>query len=532
MTLRFLGTLILFFFTSLVYSQTKKDASYYYLNFEYKQAAEIWENSIAEHPLSKEDRIKLLNCYLFTNQSKKGLDLVMQMRSENSSDSLSGYAAQFAFLERNYPLALTEQQKAAKLSLPRLFEANCLYSMKDTFSLKGTIENHPSNSKNAELLYRCGNDWIVLQEEGKDSLLAETKLSGNFDEVFFLRPYHVKNGKQVAWNIFGNQNLNWSLNSIQIDHKRNKAYFSITKPLELTRNLARPQLYQANFTGFGDPLSDIQLLKTDLPLNQCGAGHVALNETGDYLVAAIHHDTATSSNLVLLHFDGTSWNFVRNITELNTAGDELYPHFVNDSILRYSTNGLPCFGNLDSYEASFSKELFTNIRHLSFPINSHSDDFLVYGEASDTVYFSSNRADGNDDLFTFFPTIEKIIPPLAIKAKTILPDSLNPQFVYFEYNKSEVTFTLKSADLFKIVMEENPEWIMTLTGHTDARGSAEYNQYLGLKRANLVRDELIRIGIDAKRIVVKSNGEKFANQTRPLPDPEAKKDRFVRIELR
>lgn len=517
--------------SSLAICQTEEEGMHAYSNFEYKQAAETWEGCMLTHTLSPENQINLLNCYLFTFQGKKGLDFVQQLRKENPTNSLSDYAAQFAFLEHNYELALREQQKADG-KLPALFEANCRYAMKDTFALKGSIEKQVFHSKKAELLYRCGTAWIVLQEEGKDSLLAETRQNGHFDEVFFLRPALLKDGKLSRWQIFEDPQNNWSLNAIQIDFKRNQAYFSITKPLELTRELARPQLYRGNFSGFDQPLSHIELLNTNLPMNQCGAGHVTLNETGDYLVAAIQHDTATSSNLVLLHFDSTTWNFVRNISELNTSGDELYPYFIGDSILRYSTNGLPGFGNLDIYQASFSNGQFTNSIHLPFPINDYADDFLAYGNKADTMQFSSNRVNGDDGIFTFYPAIEKVLPPLAIKAKTILPDSLNPQFVYFEYNKSEATFTLKSADLFKIVMEENPDWIMTLTGHTDARGSADYNEYLGAKRANLVRDELIRTGIDAKRIIVKSNGEKIANQTSPLPDPEAKKDRFVRIELR
>lgn len=527
MRISFFCLLLFPLFTSLAMCQT---GTQYYADFEYKQAAETWEKS-GVSSLSREDRINLLNCYLFTFQGKKGLDLVQQLRMEDPANSLSEYAAQFAFLEHNYELALREQQKAGG-HLPALFEANCRYAMKDTFALKGSVEKQAFHSKKAELLYRCGTELIVLQEEGKDSLLEETRQNGHFDEVFFLRPALLKNGKLFAWQIFEDPQNNWSLNSIQIDFKRSKAYFSITKPLEPTRALARPQLYQGSFSGFDRPLTAVELLKTDLSQNQCGAGHVALNEAGDYLVVAIQHDTASSSDLALLHFDGTAWNFIRNISELNTSGDELYPHFISDSTLRYSTNGLPGLGNLDIFQASFSNGQFTNRTHLPFPVNDHADDFLVYGNEADTLLFSSNRTDGDDGIFTFYPAIEKVLPPLAFKEKTILPDSLNPQFVYFEYNKSEATFNLKSADLFKIVMEENPDWIMTLTGHTDARGAADYNEYLGAKRANLVRDELIRIGIDPKRIVVKSNGEKFANQTRPLPDPEAKKDRFVRIELR
>lgn len=53
-----------------------------------------------------------------------------------------------------------------------------------------------------------------------------------------------------------------------------------------------------------------------------------------------------------------------------------------------------------------------------------------------------------------------------------------------------------------------------LVGRTDADGSAEYNQQLGLERAKGVKDLLIAHGVDASRISVASAGESGAQAHR------------------
>ena len=59
---------------------------------------------------------------------------------------------------------------------------------------------------------------------------------------------------------------------------------------------------------------------------------------------------------------------------------------------------------------------------------------------------------------------------------------------------------------------------ISITGHTDRLGSAGYNEALSLKRANTVRDLMVRAGIDES--VIKTTG---AGKTKPLANcPGAK----------
>jgi outer membrane protein OmpA-like peptidoglycan-associated protein len=74
-----------------------------------------------------------------------------------------------------------------------------------------------------------------------------------------------------------------------------------------------------------------------------------------------------------------------------------------------------------------------------------------------------------------------------------------------------------------------PNARLTVEGHTDARGSAEYNQALSERRANSVRDYLIGAGIDGSRLKAVGIGE-----ARPIASGETAEAyrRNRRVELR
>ena len=66
-----------------------------------------------------------------------------------------------------------------------------------------------------------------------------------------------------------------------------------------------------------------------------------------------------------------------------------------------------------------------------------------------------------------------------------------------------------------------------LIGHTDPRGTPNYNEKLGLERAERVKHYLIAHGVDTSRVQVESVGEEEAS---PAPKDWAK-DRRVEVQL-
>ena len=82
-----------------------------------------------------------------------------------------------------------------------------------------------------------------------------------------------------------------------------------------------------------------------------------------------------------------------------------------------------------------------------------------------------------------------------------------------------VFFELDSADLgapAQTTLQENAgvlkqygTWQITIEGHCDERGTAEYNLALGERRANAARDYLVSLGIAANRVRTVSYGKEF-----------------------
>ena len=59
------------------------------------------------------------------------------------------------------------------------------------------------------------------------------------------------------------------------------------------------------------------------------------------------------------------------------------------------------------------------------------------------------------------------------------------------------------------ILKKYPEWVITIEGHADERGTAEYNLALGTRRAAAARDYLVSIGIPADRLRTVSYGKEF-----------------------
>jgi len=82
--------------------------------------------------------------------------------------------------------------------------------------------------------------------------------------------------------------------------------------------------------------------------------------------------------------------------------------------------------------------------------------------------------------------------------------------VFFDYDSSAL------KDEAKLTLDGNVRWLLrpenaavkiVLEGHTDSRGSSEYNLALGDKRAQLVKNYLVERGMDPSRVLTISLGE-------------------------
>ena len=88
------------------------------------------------------------------------------------------------------------------------------------------------------------------------------------------------------------------------------------------------------------------------------------------------------------------------------------------------------------------------------------------------------------------------------------PPPVRNFLVFFDFDKS--TLTPRAMDIVKEaarVAKAGENARVTCTGHTDTAGPAAYNMALSLRRANTVKDALVREGVAATSITVIGRGE-------------------------
>jgi peptidoglycan-associated lipoprotein len=110
-----------------------------------------------------------------------------------------------------------------------------------------------------------------------------------------------------------------------------------------------------------------------------------------------------------------------------------------------------------------------------------------------------------------------IVPPEPVRDDAIASASLDDlnrnsplKPVFFEYDSSDLSpEAQKILDENAATMKKYPTWAVTIEGHCDERGTAEYNLALGERRSVAARAYLVSLGVPADRIRTVSYGKEF-----------------------
>jgi peptidoglycan-associated lipoprotein len=115
------------------------------------------------------------------------------------------------------------------------------------------------------------------------------------------------------------------------------------------------------------------------------------------------------------------------------------------------------------------------------------------------------------------PAQEPIQPPAPIVEDKMLTASLDEinknsplRPIFFEYDSSDVSQEAqRTLEANAEVIKKYKSWVITIEGHCDERGTAEYNLALGERRSVSARTYLVSLGIPAERLRVVSYGKEF-----------------------
>jgi outer membrane protein OmpA-like peptidoglycan-associated protein len=121
-------------------------------------------------------------------------------------------------------------------------------------------------------------------------------------------------------------------------------------------------------------------------------------------------------------------------------------------------------------------------------------------------------------------TVYQEVPKIVEVERLVFPD------IAFRFDSAELTDLGKGkVYLLAQQIKEKGDAVVAIEGHTDAIGTEEYNQRLGMRRAQRVMQELASLGVDASRLTVTSFGF-----SKPLVDQKTDWARAVnrRVEFR
>jgi peptidoglycan-associated lipoprotein len=80
--------------------------------------------------------------------------------------------------------------------------------------------------------------------------------------------------------------------------------------------------------------------------------------------------------------------------------------------------------------------------------------------------------------------------------------------VFFDFDRYDLrTDAQATVQALAAWLNANPQVTLTIEGHTDDRGTRDYNLALGERRANSVRQYLVSLGTNSNRLAVISYGE-------------------------
>ena len=139
----------------------------------------------------------------------------------------------------------------------------------------------------------------------------------------------------------------------------------------------------------------------------------------------------------------------------------------------------------------------------------------VYPTATTTYHLTASNSGGNTDASATVTVSTP--PPPAPPQNTNIQSAAQMlasqvQDLHFDYNKSDVrpedqAILQADATALKTIFSMDPSFTVTVEGHCDERGSAEYNIALGDRRASATKDALVALGVAGDKMKTVSYGK-------------------------
>ena len=100
--------------------------------------------------------------------------------------------------------------------------------------------------------------------------------------------------------------------------------------------------------------------------------------------------------------------------------------------------------------------------------------------------------------------------PMATRSIDDLNRDSPFQPAFFDFDSADLSPEARAVlDANATILKRYPSWTITIEGHCDERGTAEYNLALGERRAGAAQSYLVSLGVAASRLRTVSYGKEF-----------------------
>jgi peptidoglycan-associated lipoprotein len=150
----------------------------------------------------------------------------------------------------------------------------------------------------------------------------------------------------------------------------------------------------------------------------------------------------------------------------------------------------------------------------------------VYPTATTTYHLTATGPGGTSEADATVTVSSPPAPaPIPTASQPTIQEILAKQVqdIHFDYDKSEIrgedqAILQGDASALKTVFQMDSNFVVTIEGHCDERGSAEYNLALGDRRAAATKDALIALGVPGDKLKTVSFGKERPICTEPTED--------------
>lgn len=188
-------------------------------------------------------------------------------------------------------------------------------------------------------------------------------------------------------------------------------------------------------------------------------------------------------------------------SEINTKGDEVFPSVFDDNTLYFSSDAHNSLGGLDILRTLKIGGSWSIPQHLSYPLNSSSDDFsIVFNPDGKTGYLSSDRS-GSDRVYAFEIRDVKItVEGMVTGKESMLPLGGARITVQNLTDGTEKVYFTDAEGKFNIELDPNKEYRMK----SDLDGYFSGSEDISTK--GITESKVIKKVVEMPELVIAQNG--------------------------